>query len=750
MEQIVRYLPNEEHVDDLDCMLTWLTAHGGHPPSLKVKNCIKIMEQIMNDNLLEQIEAWYYNHTRTIYLNQIDQIRELKHVMYLEKQLLYPLRFLPNIVRLKPYNKLLFALRHYIIDQIPQMIDKCKEKIVHYLTEGDFVSCQEFINWIDEANIKNLDTKNEVLQFLINLLKMKYAKDINSNWQQKHMINDIYKQFISNDWPEFAKLLNVSSTDSRLNKVLFQMIESQFIKLRTDNIFDLVVYKYPDSEPTLLELKNVIKLDNQYKSLLTKFLYQFQDNLLNPSITTVEILIGFIKGLKSFLIIDPTGNYANKITTFIKLNLNDRDDLIDIILYSILGINEELLQQELLKDNIVGLNKLIYELQEHDEFYINYEKFLQVNEITEENIEYYNKFNQLHKRITEMNKRLDGEEDLLKRRHIRYSEREKQEAEVSPFVYEELINQYLTWVPQVNSNTMNINNATMNKDFENKIKFKHELIDYILSIVDDKSQLIKRLLELITRKLLISASYKLGLSWSICFKELYEKIRIERIDLTDHDNDAYHDPVPDRNDVALKKKTIPHISTENGSNLPIVTDDDDVTLNFNKINIMLDELKSSEEITTHYNNRLNDTDIKNLPKFISSCYWNLPKFVSTYDIKKDQRWQFKIDEMLEREILRATLNYQYYTKERRVLKYHKDQTRFAIELTLRNDQKKKYTLNISQYCVIEKFIDDKKRLTAEQLCELCGMTREDVQRELQWWVQEGVLRNEGGLYGVDE
>lgn len=765
MEQVTRYLPDGEHMDELEGMLTWLTQHGGHPPTLRVKNCIKTILQIMDSNLLEQIENWYYNYARTVYLNRLETILELKHVTLVERQLTYPLQFVSDIIRAKPFNKLIFALRHYIIDQVPQMIDKCRKKIKHYLQEGDFTSCQEFVNWIDEANTDVLDTKNEVLQFLIEFLKDRYVTDINDNWDRNYLINDIYKKFINIDWLEFAKILKVSPKDSQLNKLLYQIIETKFIKLRTENIFDLVVNKYPESEPTLIELKNVINLDNQYKLILTNFLYQFQNNLLNPSITTMEILIGFIKSLKCFLIIDPTGNYASKITTFIKLNLHDREELNDILLYAILGINEKTLM-DIPIAKIGGLDKLIDEMQDDDDFTINYDRFAQINGITNDNINHYNKFVRSPKKMSTV-MRTDAIESSFNMNHFgdtngdETNENDDDDSleETSSFVYQEIMNQYLTWVPQVNSNKMNINsnfNNSLSKDRTNVIKFKHNLIDYMLSIVQDKSRFIDKLLQLMTQKLLATMDYKLELSWSLCYKELYEKIRIERIDMTDNDDDDDDDGTlnkldvsKDSNNIANNNNNGGNIGGNNNKHLPIVTDDDDVTLNFNKINIMLNDLKTSEKISQKYNNQINNTTINNCPKFISSNYWKLPHN-EHYHVKNDQLNQYRICDAIEAEMLKVTQFYQYVTNQRRVLRYHKDQTRFDVELMLQTGQLKQFSLTVGQYCIIEKFNGDAVELTIDELFEVCGMSRDQIQNELRWWVRQGVLRYDGQRYSVYE
>lgn len=73
----------------------------------------------------------------------------------------------------------------------------------------------------------------------------------------------------------------------------------------------------------------------------------FKKYILNPSVTTVDALLRYVKTIKAFLVLDPTGRCLHSITTFVKPYFQERKHLVNVLLYAMLDLPEEELKEKI-------------------------------------------------------------------------------------------------------------------------------------------------------------------------------------------------------------------------------------------------------------------------------------------------------------------------------------------------------------------------------------------------------------------
>ncbi|OBA19676.1 hypothetical protein METBIDRAFT_13417 [Metschnikowia bicuspidata var. bicuspidata NRRL YB-4993] len=144
-------------------------------------------------------------------------------------------------------------------------------------------------------------------------------------------------------YPIFA-LGCVDLTSSSSND-LVRNARDELISLRISEIFSMVV-AFPQSEIALGELHLCLSLDSgsqaQHRAkLVDTFTHECQARLLHLGSNTTGITQVYIKTIKSFLLVDPTGVLLDKVARPIRKYLKSRMDLVPQLVRGMLDLNPE-------------------------------------------------------------------------------------------------------------------------------------------------------------------------------------------------------------------------------------------------------------------------------------------------------------------------------------------------------------------------------------------------------------------------
>ena len=744
--------------DDLNIVLQWLLPkeHQCHPPSLRVKDSIKKIVQASNRQFNDGFRLYYYNLIRGEYFKYLDcHIDSIAYdqLIRLETQFYYPLQFITILNDTDStedsLSNVIFSVRHYFIDTNRQFRDHLNDQITYLIYEEDFNRCKKVIRWIEESESKNFNAKGLVLDIMLKEIENICQNLMKNVWNDTNIVKKCYDKFMGTLWPGFLLLLQTSnnhndssSADKDIPRLIYDYFEKQFINIRMDEIFELI-RNCSKTVPALFELKDVIsKYNNLIDKFVIRFLYQFQKFINDGSKSTTEILTIFIVSIDVFIFLNIRDHYLRVLTTFIKPILVSRDDLIETFLYSMLELNDkEFHMFNLIKPE--GFSNLTSVLKGK-----HLSSFASIS----------NSIIPSYVKDTGMSSSSSSASSLSS--SIKTSQ--------NGMIMFDLLRQYQTWVPDgvsidpgenINISKHNNNNSNNNHNvMKNGIIYGRSnlITDCLLSIIDDKDKLISILLDVITLKLLKTPNRKLGNKYLIAYRRIYQRIRYGHNLITLNDITVKNDLSCDRvKDSIILNKDSPTQNIDDIDNELIINDgqikryndrigyvtaideEEEIYVKFNKINVMLGDMKESERLEKH----IIQDSFRIYPKFVSSHYWNLKK-TNHHDVEN----RIKVNDQLEDKILSYTKGYNFL-RPGRVIRYCKEETIVSITLYDSNTYKEtKHDVTMSQYSIIEKFNNDVSKIEIDDLSRKCGMTHTELLNAAQYWIDKGILRYEDGIF----
>lgn len=508
----IKQIAGETHAgceDDLESLLTWMNPnepnsnHQMRPPTLRLKNAIKLFinqqynnRHIMNDrievdgevenelpNLLKQ---YYVYEVRFHFFGSFRLIKTFKDIQKLEKYYEFPLKHV--FLYQANFDEWVMErdnLRHYLLNR--NITFKCNiiQRLKDLIMEDDFDLVMDILQWINKTK-GNLSSTDILLDLIVAKINKFCEIHMIGVCNKRFLVMETFNKFITKYWSHFSLMLGCPEDDHGLTTVVYNCFERQFISIRTKEIYEIFVVEYPHSKPTILEMRKLLLKSRDFKSLVVEFLSKFEKNILNPSVTTVDALLAYVKTIKGFLTLDLTGRYLNSVTSFVKHHFQDRSDLVIVLLYGILDLqSDELLETTKVKVDAKALKNLAEELRDPEYGIDNDSSSLGSGR---DNLE-----NDGSIAFTR-NKRKDGNPSLL---------------------YEEVLNNFLTWTPEP---TDMVSQNGMKGPFVNK-----SLLDILMEIFESKDFFISEFLKLLKRKLLALKYYKLDRNWSKCMQLLKMK-----------------------------------------------------------------------------------------------------------------------------------------------------------------------------------------------------------------------------------
>ncbi|CAR28714.1 ZYRO0F10340p [Zygosaccharomyces rouxii] len=497
-EVALRTHPNCE--DDLESLLTWINPnepqsnHQCKPPTLRLKNSIKMLvNQYYNMELREDerdtgylfiqlVRQFYVYQVRLHFFASLSNLHTFKDVQRLVKYYEFPLKYV-YIFENCPEEWIgeRDGLMHYLLNRHKKLRINVVSRLKDLVMEDDFDLAMDVVKWLNESN-SNVSSMDLMLDLIVEKISRFCQDQMTGTWNNRFLIMETFNRFITSYWSQFCLLLACPEDNHELTTVVYHLFERQFVKLRTKEIFDIVVGVYPDSKPTLLELRRVLVKSKDFTQIVVEFLSNFERQILNPSISTVNALLAYVKTVKAFLTLDPTGRCLNSVSAFVKPYFQERNDLVTVLLYAILELQSEEFEgpaRAYLDTN--SLNQLSQELKD-PEFGI---------ESSFETI---------------------PQADLLSRP----ASTATTAAMLDPRLpYKSVIKNFLQWTPEPMD--------TISKNYSKSLSASRNLLDILMDMFESKDFFVSEFLSLLTRKLLTLKLYTLDRKWSHCLRLLKTK-----------------------------------------------------------------------------------------------------------------------------------------------------------------------------------------------------------------------------------
>ncbi|SCV04526.1 LAMI_0H16842g1_1 [Lachancea mirantina] len=335
--------------DDLEGVLTWLNpneAESNHqlrPPSLRIKSGIRHLSKQFEtkSTLPDLLKTFMVLNIRVHFFRHYEELCNFKQVQKLERYYRYPFRFI-KIISDHELNMEFKQMRCYLVSKRPVLCENIEEQMRLHFMEDDFDIAEEMRDWLSQA--MDNSCMDLFLDMLLERIRVFSEQQMRGYWNQNSCTAKTYELFVKNQWPNIARFLNCPENDNELLSQILECFQSEYVRVCASDIYELFVLQYPASKPALVELRSIIKTPYGHKELIEGFLQQFKMKALNSSITTAEILLSYVRAIKSVFTVDVSGTYLPAITELVKPCLMERHDAVRTFLYALLELNSEEIQ----------------------------------------------------------------------------------------------------------------------------------------------------------------------------------------------------------------------------------------------------------------------------------------------------------------------------------------------------------------------------------------------------------------------
>ncbi|QID86718.1 anaphase-promoting complex subunit 2 [Saccharomyces pastorianus] len=724
LQTLSSYIFHTNITDDLNSLLVWMSPddpksnHQLRPPSLRIKNIIKNLfpnnastspygvmnsaqanNSIVNEGntnkelqlqFISTFKEYYVFQIRYHFFSHFSSINYLKDIQRWENYYEFPLRYVSIFdSSVNGWSLELNSLRHYLLNRNKTFKTNLRTRLNKLIMDDDFDLASNLIRWLNSAN-GSLSSMGLIVNALFDKISTFCEINMSGIWNKRFMIMETFNKFINQYWSQFSELIGCPEDDHELTTTVFNCFESNFLRIRTKEIFDICVLAYPDSKITLLELKKIMKDFKDYTNIVTTFLSDFKKHILNPSITTVDALLSYVKTIKAFLVLDPTGRCLHSITTFVKPYFQERKHLVNVLLYAILDLPEEELKEKIsFKVDMKALLLLVETLHDSD-----------IDQSTN----------------TPKSKDKNKVGSFPWNLHVKGKKEKNGSSSVNQsMLYEHILNHYLTWVPEPNDMIPgNIKSSSI----------KTNLFEVLLDLFESREFFISEFRNLLTDRLFTLKFYKLDNKWSRCLKLIREKI-VKSAETNQANYIA-------NGIIGLPQTTAPAADAD--------------LSNINSIDVMLWDIKCSEELCLKMH-EVAGLNLAIFPKFISLLYWK-----HNGDTNNTNELTFNLPASLENELQKYSDIYSQL-KPGRKLQLCKDQGKIEMDLNFNDGRKLVLDVSLEQFSVINQFNstnDEPVYLSLEQLSESLNIAPTRLLDLLNFWIQRGVLSEENEVYSVIE
>ena len=771
-------LPNPQFEDDLNVILDWLQPyeHQLQPPSLRIKNSIKRLTGAnLSAEFMRRFNEFYLVQVRSQYTAFMEEREfssektiEFDELCKLENKLLFPCRYLQSLLDEKIVWDNIKNLRHYFIDRSlkfrRQLSDLLRNQVlerISSLSPSDNDNSKnnnedtliKLINWIDSSNSSFLSSKDLLMDILLEQIQETCNQRIRGHWTTSSSITSSYNDFLHSKFQHIVGLLGFSPDDQRLLSTVFHAFQLQFISIRIPEALDIFVTHFPKSKPAVIELNAVLRQhrDNyeQFMARLSsKFLIDFKREFLNPSVRILEALLGFLRSVKCFMYLEPSGKRVRLITDELKSRFQSHRELMKTLLYAMLDLKSEE-YGELGIVPVAGIDRLSQELR--------------VNEF-EENVGWFDTIETSLDDMGSEGSSVSENDDL----EISVSDIDNPKGTNARLNYEIILQQYLMWIPD--------NKFVIVPPGETQEKVN--LLDILLQMLGNRRDFVDEFVRLLGNKLLhLTSSYVLDDNWLDCLGIIRDKFTnankmvvhgvgsqlnginddgapIMEGNGTDDDNDDdYDDDDDDNYHTSMDDSSVEEDMGTSSGRGGEVNVEGLYQVQLNKIDVMLHDMKNSEmlqdKITKLVGGTLRGNPIEMYPKFLTPLYWDIEEGQEIDKLPTSRNRYLTFDSSSVSDAVLACAYGHTLVNPDQALRYLEDKSTVEIQIDSTTLPPLVLTVTMLQYCVLEKFSSPgvgKARFTVEEIVNRCNISRTEAETALQFWTKNGVLSFDGSFY----
>lgn len=127
-----------------------------------------------------------------------------------------------------------------------------------------------------------------------------------------------------------------------------------------EQMFDIIV-EFPDSEPSLVDLRECLEKCANFRQKLIKSLKEsLETRLLHPGVSTADILDAYISAIKALRVLDPTGVILQLVCEPVRKYLKSREDTVRCIITALTDETSSELTPEFVKGSVQTSDEVNY------------------------------------------------------------------------------------------------------------------------------------------------------------------------------------------------------------------------------------------------------------------------------------------------------------------------------------------------------------------------------------------------------
>ncbi|KAK9481286.1 hypothetical protein V1514DRAFT_323455 [Lipomyces japonicus] len=345
-----------------------------HAPDGTVLSAI---DRLRSSRLLDRVLDWYIDVVRTHFaVNALPVVNRKPHdgslsneesvVIELQRTLstlcdalrhyTYPLAFvLPSADAQDERARVRFRLSLHAMCDIALSDSKfqlCARMFIEHQLQGTIANFNH-----DDLRRRRFIEQVRVIRQMINLLEIqgfmeKIVAEVYYSFIQLYVLTNYAKQW-AEDEPEsvvrkltdlvqgpiteYLSMLVRPEQDLRVR--LLDLATECLVRLRIEEMFDIVIY-FPDSMPSLEDLKACMKTQEHRTLLVSSFQNSCRNRLLHCGANTYDIISFYMSTIQVFKVLEPRGVLLDKVSRPIRRYLRDRDDTVKCIVHGMLAVED--------------------------------------------------------------------------------------------------------------------------------------------------------------------------------------------------------------------------------------------------------------------------------------------------------------------------------------------------------------------------------------------------------------------------
>ncbi|XP_063627765.1 anaphase-promoting complex subunit 2 [Cydia splendana] len=140
---------------------------------------------------------------------------------------------------------------------------------------------------------------------------------------------------------------NIQNAILKFKQKLSYYLYHSYTKLRIDQLFNIIIIDYPDSQPAIDDIKLCLNKTDLRATLCKKLQSALETRLLHPGVNTPDILTAYVSTIRALQHLDPSGVILETVTKPVRNYLRNREDTVRSVVSSLTeeGAGSELAEE---------------------------------------------------------------------------------------------------------------------------------------------------------------------------------------------------------------------------------------------------------------------------------------------------------------------------------------------------------------------------------------------------------------------